>query len=117
MPRETELTSFGPGKFDTLIDSLAYDLIKDENAGDVSEIGFIYTLLRGIDLRDIEGETDVDMEELSDGDKAFIRAHKAGIIFYEDDQGIVVSWFSSKKELDKVWKRAQDEVNEAYKSL
>ena len=110
---ETGWRSYGPGKFDSMVDSFLWDMSLegwvDEEAGDVQTTGY-YALFVG-DVLDMattgasgQGEilTDVERDEL--------RGTKA-IILSEDDQG--VEYFDSAKAARKKWKEIESEVAEA----
>jgi len=110
------LRPYGPGKFNTILDSLVYDLSldggPDEETGDVSETGTWYGLLRGsveisADVLSVAGET------LTDSEKAFL-SRQLGAILSENDQGFVsVEYFESAEELELSWSVLSAEAYEA----
>lgn len=111
----TGIRPYGPGKFDTILDSYVYTVSLDgidEEAGDAGT-GW-YGLLRG-DLR--EAVTDAAHEakdKLTQEELKFLAENKAGAIIEETDQGFVsVENFSDDVVLDKEWARIVDAVEDA----
>lgn len=111
---------YGPGKFDTILDSYVYGLSLDggaEDAGDVSEIGIVYSRIElGPDaVKDIEEKLAQDKEEPLTPEERELLEQSFGAILTENDQGFVsVDYFETKKEYDKDWKEVEAEVEEMY---
>lgn len=97
------LRPYGPGKFNTILDSIVYQLTLDgcdEETGSVSETGIWYGLLQG-SLK--ESLNPGESKELNAEELAFL-AHKAGAIVSEDDQGFVsVEYYESSEEMESAW--------------
>ena len=98
----TALRPYGPGKFDTMLDSALYnasgDGFLDEECGESHSTGW-YGIIRepsGALLRQRrDGMTSAEWE--------FAVRH-AGAILSEDSQGFVhVEWFEKKADLDTAW--------------
>ena len=95
----SDLRAYGPGKFDTVLDSFVYDLSLDgclaEESGDVSESGTWYGLLIG--------PIEISEADLTDSENAFL-AKQIGAILSENDQGFVdIEYFESAEDLEDSW--------------
>jgi hypothetical protein len=105
------IRSYGPGKFDTLIDSYAYDVTMDgvdEEAGDVSEHGVWYGLIR-LDKQTRDHIRD-QVEGLLTDEESELLDESAAIIFSENEQGFVTAeWFDNKQEAEDEWADIEEE--------
>lgn len=114
--RETraDLTRCGPGKFDYLIDEIAYELSLDgcdDECGDAETTDW-FGILRGFQVdgafADLCAEQAVKCNE---ADLAFLREHAAGCIMRCDNNGFVtVTWHSNEKSREKEWRTISREV-------
>ena len=106
--------SYGPGKFYTILDSLAHAVSLagcDDEAGSVTEDGMWYGLIRGSLAADgpFADFSATAVNDLAEGfitaeEHAFLREHNAGLILHEDSQGFVyVKWYASAEELEQEW--------------
>lgn len=88
---------YGPGKFDTILDSFVYHYSLDgcdEEAGSVLENGMWYGLIQG---------TMRFTEPLTPAERRLIDS-TIGVIVSENDQGFFhVEYFDSEDDLDKAW--------------
>lgn len=104
------LRTYGPGKFNTVLDSVVYQLTSegcDEETGSVSVTGVWYGLLRGA----LKESLYPGSKELNDEELAFLEAHKAGAIVSENDQGFVsVEYFKSAEEMNSAWSEIVSET-------
>ncbi|MGI0150057.1 MAG: hypothetical protein ACREDF_11080 [Thermoplasmata archaeon] len=110
---------YGPGKFDTILDSYVFSLSLDgaDTVGDVSEIGIVYSRIelgadavKGIE-REIEREKD---DPLTDEEHELVSG-SFGAILTENDQGFVsVDYFETEKEYESDWKEIEEEVDSMY---
>jgi len=101
------IRSYGPGKFDTIIDSYVYELSlngADDEAGSVTENGIWYGLMRGLKVGgQFSDFTAEQLNEMNASEKAFLRAQK-GAIISENDQGFVtVDYYKDKASLEDEW--------------
>lgn len=110
---------YGPGKFNTILDSYVYELSLDggsDDCGDVGEIGIIYSRLElGSEALDaIKAEAVEDGDTLTSEEETLIK-DSFGAILTENDQGFVsVDYIKTKKEYDKDWKEIEEEVEDMY---
>jgi hypothetical protein len=107
---------YGPGKFNTILDSVIYGMIGDgmgdESCGDVSEVGFAAEKISlGKDAvkeaeriaAEDDGLTDEEVEMIEDS---------VGAIMVENDQGFVtVDYYDDEKEFEKDWEEIQDDAS------
>lgn len=114
----SDLTPYGPGKYDYLIDSIAHSASLDgcdDECGDVATTDW-FGILRG-PLKFGPPFADVcpeDARKLSLADRTFLRNHKAGCILRETDQGFVhVTWYSDADLRDEAWAVIQQTVETA----
>lgn len=114
---------YGPGKFNTILDAYVYSVSLDggcdSEAGDVSEYGEWYGLMRN--GRTIFRDNDPFLEPLNDEEREHLTS-SAGVIIREDSQGFVfVNYFDSEENLDKKWaeieKQFADDEDIAPESL
>ncbi len=115
--RDTTIRSYGPGKFNTIVDSYVYDLAGngcDEEGGDVQENGTWYGLMR--DTFKLEGPfVDFTPEQLANMTQAEreLLTTTAGVIISEDDQGFVtVEYFDTAEQLEAAWSEVEAELSE-----
>jgi hypothetical protein len=112
---------YGPGKFNTIIDAVVYDMINSgmggESCGDVSEVGFAAeTLLLGPEILKEAEEVASELpgprgEPLTDEEKDLLKESYAAIMV-ENDQGFVtVDYYDDKKEFEKDWEEIQDDAS------
>jgi hypothetical protein len=110
---------YGPGKFNTILDSYVYDLSLDgaDTLGDVSEIGIVYSAVDlGPDaLADIEKSVAKGNDGPLTPEERRLIEKSAGAILTENDQGFVsVDYFDTEDELDKDWEEIESEVDDMY---
>ena len=103
MMATNEIRSYGPGKFDTIVDSYVYSVSLDggcdEELGD-SDIGW-YGLMRN--GQTIFRDHDPLLETLNEAEQELLTS-SAGVILSEDSQGFVgVDYFDTEAKLDKAW--------------
>ena len=111
---------YGPGKFDTILDSYVYqvsmDGCLDEETGESETTGWY-----GIMQEDSDGSLATAIakaayeggETLTLGETEMILRDFAGVILSEDSQGFVsVEYFETKAALHKAWRRIEDAVEE-----
>jgi hypothetical protein len=110
---------YGPGKFRTILDSYAYDLVGDgviDEETSYPEGGGWYGLIR-IDegVRDVIAErAEKDEEDLTEWELDWLKSHKA-IIFFERSDGIVeADWYKSLKTAETAWGEIEEQVGAAY---
>lgn len=112
------IRGYGPGKFDTIVDSYVYDVSLsgcDEETGSVDETGRWYGLIRGHILPD-PGESPLTGTALNDAETALL-ARSAGAILSEDSQGFVsVEYFTDMAKLDREWAAIEAEVEWMHKA-
>jgi hypothetical protein len=106
------IRGYGPGKFNTIIDSLVYDMVNQgmgsESCGDVSEVGFYAeTILLGPDsVKDAEeaAADDPGAKGVLTDEETDLLKNSYGAIMSENDQGFVaVDYYDTQKELEKDW--------------
>lgn len=112
---------YGPGKFNTIIDSVIYGMINSgmvhESTGDVSEVGFYAeSILLGPDgVKDAEDEAE-EYKSHTDGilteeEKDLIKESYAAVMV-ENDQGFVtVDYYDTKKEYEKDWEEIEADAS------
>ena len=104
-----DLTPYGPGKFQYLVDAWAYELSLagcDDEAGEAQYGSGWHGLFRGgLKLDPPFGDLVPQWaEKLSEADQAFIRKHQGGLILREDSQGFVEGhWFEKASECEESW--------------
>ncbi len=99
------IRSYGPGKFNTILDSYVYSVSldggTDDELGSVSENGRWYGLMRH--GRTIFRDHDPLLETLNETEQDMLTS-AAGVILTEDSQGFVyVEYFETTETLDAVW--------------
>lgn len=107
---------YGPGKFDTILDSYVYTVSLDgggdEEAGDVSTTNW-YGLLRGNLRESVERIAKEDKDKLTKEEADFLDENSAGAIIEENDQGFVsVEYFGGPKRLEAEWDKIVASVEE-----
>lgn len=107
--------SYGPGKFDSMVDSFLWDASldgwTDEEAGEADGAGY-YALFVGDVLDMATTGASAHGESLTDGERAELKDTKA-IILSEDSQGFVgVEYFDKAADARAKWKEIVDEVAE-----
>lgn len=113
MTNET-IRPYGPGKFNTILDSYVYQVSLDggcdDELGSVSENGSWYGLMRH--GRTIFRDHDPMLETLNAVEQEALTS-AAGVIVYENSDGFVsVDYFDTEKELDSAWDEIQREFDE-----
>jgi len=101
------IRSYGPGKFNTLLDSYLYELSLDgvdEELGDAQDFGWYGTLLFGSrvsqEVRRIAAE---HRDRLSDEEVQALK-DSVGVMLFEDSNGFVtVVYFRKDSDLDAAW--------------
>lgn len=106
----TNIRSYGPGKFSTILDAYVYDVSLDggcdEELGSVDESGW-YGLMRN-------GFKDHDplLETLNEDEQAQL-TECAGVILSEDSQGFVsVDYYDTDEALNAAWAEIEQEQAE-----
>lgn len=98
------IRSYGPGKFDTVLDSHFWAMSldgPDEEVGD-SSIGVYYCLLHS--------PFEVTALDLTPAEVELVKS-SVGVIMSEDGQGFVhAEYFDNQAALDKAWRECMDEV-------
>lgn len=98
------IRNYGPGKFNTILDSYVYDVSLD--GGCDAEEGSVdsgrwYGLMRH--GRTIFKDHDPNLEKLNDEERELLTS-SAGVILTEDSYGFVyVKYFTDMKALDAEW--------------
>jgi hypothetical protein len=95
---------YGPGKFNTILDSYVYSVSLDGGCdmetGDSSEQGWFGLMRHG---HTIFRDHDPFLETLNDDERDALKVC-AGVILSEDSNGFVyVKYYDSMDELDKAW--------------
>lgn len=104
MPTETAengIRRYGPGKFNTILDSYVHQMLLDgcdEEVGSVDETGRWYGLMRG----PFEYSA-MDLITLNKQESSFL-LDSTGVIVSEDSQGFVdVDYFDPTEDIESVW--------------
>jgi hypothetical protein len=114
------IRGYGPGKFNTIIDSLIYDMIGNgmgsESCGDVSEVGFYAeSILLGPDaVEDVEkaAKGDSKAKDALSPEEADLIKNSYAAVMVENEQGFVtVDYYETKKEFDKDWAEIEDDAS------
>jgi hypothetical protein len=109
---------YGPGKFNTILDSYIYAMIGEgmgaESCGDVSEVGFAAELIELGDadaLKEVERIAKEEGDELTQEEKDMI-LESAGAIMVENEQGFVsVDYYDTEKEMKKDWAEIEEDAS------
>jgi hypothetical protein len=116
MTQGNDIRPYGPGKFNTIVDSHVYDLSLnggDDECGDV-QVGYHYSLLRGafkLDGSFVDFVPAV-LNELT-ADERELLSTTAGVIIAEDSQGFVdVTYYDTTADLDAAWAECKKETAE-----
>jgi hypothetical protein len=109
-----DIRPYGPGKFDTILDSYIYSVSLDggcdSECGDVGETGRWYGLMRH--GHTIFRDHDPFLETLNDAERELLTGG-AGVIISEDFCGFVsVDYFDTETELDEMWAKIEAEQQE-----
>lgn len=110
---------YGPGKFNTILDSILYDMIGQgmggDSCGDVSEVGFY---AETIELGGEDAVKDVEKAAAESGDGPLTTEEKdriresVGAIMVENDQGFVtIDYYDDEEEMDKDWEEIEDDAS------
>lgn len=107
----SDIRSYGPGKFSTILDSYVYSVSLDGGcdmeAGDVSECGVWYGMMRH--GRTIFRDHDPMLESLNEAEQAQLTGC-SGVILREDSNGFVyVTYYETEPELDAAWAAIESE--------
>lgn len=97
---------YGPGKFNTILDSYVYSVSLDggcdDETGDVAESGLWCGMMRN--GHTIFRDHDPSLESLNDDEREKLTSC-AGVILHEDSNGFVsVSYYATDEELDAAWR-------------
>lgn len=111
-----EIRPYGPGKFDTILDSYVYAVSLDggcdDECGSVDETGRWYGLMR--DGSTIFQDHDPLLEPLNAAEQDQLTA-AAGVILSADSQGFVsVEYFDTSDALNAAWDECERETASAY---
>lgn len=100
---ETGIRSYGPGKFDTILDSYVYDVSlegADDECGESDSFGWFGLMRNG---RTIFKDHDPFLETLNEEEQETLE-NCAGVIVSEDSNGFVsVDYYDTDEELNKAW--------------
>jgi hypothetical protein len=107
---------YGPGKFDTVLDSYVYVVSMDgtdEELGEAETFGWYGLMYGGRDLVDaVESEVEDADDELTDAEREQLAAAQ-GVLLHEDEHGFVgVTYFDTKDELRKEWQAVEDDYED-----
>lgn len=109
---ESGIRPYGPGKFDTILDSYIYDLSldgSDSECGSVDEHGVCYSLLNGPSSSWFK-DGDPFQEELTEDERAFLD-EQAGAILWENSDGFVsIDYYTDDAELAEAWRACEYEI-------
>lgn len=113
MTTESTIRSYGPGKFDTILDEYVYSVSldggPDEELGSVSENGTWYGLMRNGST--IFRDHDPMLETLNEAEQELLTSC-AGVIIEEDSQGFVgVTYYDTEAEMDAAWRQIEADMN------
>src|SRR6266699_2578944 len=105
-----KIRSYGPGKFNTILDSYVYEVSLDggcdDEIGSVDEGGWFGMMRNG---RTIFRDHDPLLETLNEAEQELLTT-SAGVIIEEDSQGFVhVTYYTADAELDVAWGALQRE--------
>jgi chaperonin cofactor prefoldin len=111
------IRGYGPGKFDTIVDSYVYHVTLegvDSEVGDVQDMGW-FGVMGGKDLlAAVERAASEEGDKLTPEEKELFK-DDGGVIISEDGQGFVsVDYFNTKAELDQKWSEIEDEAETFY---
>lgn len=107
------LRGYGPGKFDTMLDSFLYTLDPDDEIGDSQELGW-FGIYRGLEVHEVAAAAGLDKEKLTSAEREFIEG-SVGAIAGEDNQGFVsVDYFEDEEEMESRWDEIEAEYEEFY---
>jgi hypothetical protein len=109
------LRPYGPGKFNTVLDSLIYYVANDHTADIVgdSETGS-YSKLPWITVEELNdaAKDDQGIEPLTPEEVAYVNKNQGGYIMSEDSQGFVtIQGYADESERDSEFDRISNEVN------
>ena len=91
---------YGPGKYDTILDSVVDNGEFDESVGEV-EYDTFYGLITDLEL------DDADRAELNAEEIAYLKRQR-GAIVHENSQGFVyIDYYTSKAVLKKAWSQIE----------
>lgn len=111
---------YGPGKFDTIVDSYVYGLALEghgsESVGDAQDFGHYESVLLGPEgLEAIEEIIERDQSDPLNADEKSLIRSSYGAIVGEDSQGSVsVSYARTKKQLDAEWAKIEKAAEGFY---
>lgn len=106
---------YGPGKYNTMLDGIVHGFLMegwgDETTGDIESTGVYDKLRLGPEAVKAALKEDPDLT----GDEKNLLRTSYGAIVVENDQGFVgVSYYPSKKALDKAWAEIEEETSVVY---
>ncbi len=112
----TGIRTYGPGKFDTILDSYVYSVSLDgtcEECGSV-DTGRWYGMMRGSLSLSHADSRDSDYFDLNSAERAELTRY-AGVIVSEDSQGFVsVEYYETVEELGEAWALIEEEEARRY---
>jgi len=113
------IRSYGPGKFDNIIDSYVYALSGEgwttEEVGDVGDFGWYGWFELGPEALKRTEEIAADERDRLDPEERELIRESYGVILSEDEQGFVsVDYFDTEKELKRRWAKIEAEAEEFY---
>jgi len=103
---EDDIRTYGPGKFNTILDSYVYQVSLDggcdDEIGSVDEGGWFGLMRNG---HTIFKDHDPLLETLNEAEREKLTS-SAGVILSEDSNGFLsVDYFNTDAELDEAWDR------------
>lgn len=106
------IRQYGPGKFDTILDSYVYAVSLeggcDDEAGSMDETGRWYGLMRHGST--IFRDHDPGLEPLNEAEREVLN-RAAGVILTEDSNGFVgVEYFDNVLKLDAAWQTILEQM-------
>ena len=110
----SNIRRYGSGKFSTILDSYVYSVSLDggcdEEAGDVSEHGEWYGIMRN--GRTIFRDHDPMLETLNTSEQEKLTS-SAGVILREDSNGFVnVDYYGTDESLETAWSQIVDQMSD-----
>ena len=111
------IRSYGPGKFDTVIDSYAYEITLDGGADEEASYGegggWYGVVWLDDNTRDRIIEIAVEDEDPLTEEEEDLLDENVAVIFFERSDGIVeTDWFENRQEALEEWAEIQEEFEE-----
>lgn len=115
---EEGIRSYGPGKFNDIIDSYAYELTLDGGADEEASYGegngwYGFLAIDAATRKRIREIADENKDELTDDEEELIDDTVAIILFERSDGIVEADWFDDKKDADKRWDEIEADTAES----